>query len=253
MANTPFTIHPLTRQDYTEAFTLADTAYARFNSLLYKQNSYPPSRTSLEQQTQRRLATIATMPHGAMFKAVVDATSDGDDGNEKIIGVARWVVHEDDEVITDSVDEVVDELLGLCIPEMDEAITRGFYTMAVEGKRGVLRVGTPIPGGGSGGSGEGDVGKLRLRRRVELETIFVHPGYQRRGVASALLDWGVGEAERLGLLVYLEATEEGRPLYERFGFEVVREVDFDAGDFGGVGRHKYTFMVRRPRGERGQG
>jgi hypothetical protein len=81
---------------------------------------------------------------------------------------------------------------------------------------------------------------VRLRRRVELETLFTHPKYQGNGVGSALLQWGLDEADRLGLMIYLEATEEGRPLYERFGFEAIKVVKFDAGAFGGVGKHQYT-------------
>jgi GNAT superfamily N-acetyltransferase len=90
------------------------------------------------------------------------------------------------------------------------------------------------------GGGGKDFPVVKLCRRVELETVFVHPAYRRRGVASALLEWEIDQAERLGLLVYLEATEEGRRVYERVGFEVVRGEWFDAGVFGGEGGCEYT-------------
>ncbi|KAL2824270.1 hypothetical protein BDW59DRAFT_162608 [Aspergillus cavernicola] len=198
--------------------------------------TYPPSPESLKTLTEKRLQMVAAMPPSlTMFKAVDTAT-----GKRKIIGAARWTVCEEDEEVDCSVDEDMQKALGLAIPETDVAVTRAFYTMALEGKRGI-------------GFCDGDPGEegMKLWRRVELETIFTHPGFQRQGVGSALLSWGIGEAERLGVMVYLEATEQGRLLYERFGFDGVKVVDFDAADYWWEGRHTYTFMVREPRGVRG--
>ncbi|KAL4915029.1 hypothetical protein BDW62DRAFT_204007 [Aspergillus aurantiobrunneus] len=133
------------------------------------------------------------MPQARMFKAV-----DAETG--RIIGVARWLVAQQDE---------------------------GVEIIQWEGE--VLRI------------TDGEV--IELTRRVELETLFTHPGYQGQGVASVLLRWGVDEAERLGLGVYFEATET-RPLYERFGFGfgVVKAVDFDAGVFGGGGGEASVYV-----------
>ncbi|KAL5337475.1 acyl-CoA N-acyltransferase [Aspergillus crustosus] len=169
-----------------------------------------------------------------MFKAV-------DTESGKIIGAARWIVVVEDEVVRESVGDAVEGSLELAaFPEMDLRVARGFYEMAVRGKRGVLEVGDTRSTATAGG-------EVILRRRVELETLFVHPEFQGQGVGKALLQWGIDEAERLGFVVYLEATEAGRPLYERFGFEEVKVVEFDAAEFGGVGGQTYTFMVRIPR------
>jgi predicted GNAT family N-acyltransferase len=37
-----------------------------------------------------------------------------------------------------------------------------------------------------------------------------------------LVEWGIEEADSLNLPCYLEASEFGRPLYERFGFKIVQ-------------------------------
>jgi GNAT superfamily N-acetyltransferase len=227
-----YTITPLEPTEYSTAFTLADTCFAPLDNLIFKKDNYPPSTSSSAQRTKSRIARLAnSTPQPTLFKATNNLT-----GN--IIGIAHWTIHTTDEEITQSVTDIVTDIVAASIPEMNRDAVRGFYTMVTEGKRDVLRVDVPVRGV------YGRTGKsfpvVKLCRRVELETVFVHPAYRRRGVASALLEWGVAEAERLGLLVHLEATEEGRRVYERVGFEVVRGEWFDAGRFGGEGGCEYT-------------
>ena len=50
--------------------------------------------------------------------------------------------------------------------------------------------------------------------------------YQRRGLARTLLANALERAEMMGIeTIKLDATEQGRPLYERFGFRVEREIE----------------------------
>jgi ribosomal protein S18 acetylase RimI-like enzyme len=57
-----------------------------------------------------------------------------------------------------------------------------------------------------------------------LHAIGVRSGQQGRGVGSALLRQGTEHCDREGLLAYLENTNERNlPLYERHGFQVLRE------------------------------
>lgn len=58
---------------------------------------------------------------------------------------------------------------------------------------------------------------------VDLQTVAVHPSHQRRGVGKLLMEWGMDVAERMNVPVYLEATHEGVPLYEKCGFETLNE------------------------------
>ena len=51
--------------------------------------------------------------------------------------------------------------------------------------------------------------------------MFVHPQHRRRGVGALLTGWGVDEAERRGFETFVEATDAGKPLYERFGLRVM--------------------------------
>lgn len=56
-------------------------------------------------------------------------------------------------------------------------------------------------------------------REAYLLNMYTLPAYRKQGMASALLDAMVAHAsaERLGK-VWLHASDEGRPLYERIGF-----------------------------------
>lgn len=49
--------------------------------------------------------------------------------------------------------------------------------------------------------------------------ILTKPEYRRNGIAFKTLDLLVGEAKQKGITaISLEATDMGRPLYEKYGF-----------------------------------
>lgn len=56
---------------------------------------------------------------------------------------------------------------------------------------------------------------------IDLDILGVHPSYQRRGLASKLLHWGLKRADQEGVETYLAASPDGKPVYERNGFELV--------------------------------
>ncbi|KAF3391625.1 hypothetical protein F1880_007762 [Penicillium rolfsii] len=56
-----------------------------------------------------------------------------------------------------------------------------------------------------------------------LDLLGVHPSYQGRGLGSKLLRWGLARADEEGVEVYLSGSPDGRPLYERNGFQTVGE------------------------------
>lgn len=49
--------------------------------------------------------------------------------------------------------------------------------------------------------------------------IYTEPAYRRRGIAYKILDLLVSDVRSKGITsISLEATEAGRPLYEKYGF-----------------------------------
>ncbi|KAF9874036.1 GNAT family [Colletotrichum karsti] len=68
------------------------------------------------------------------------------------------------------------------------------------------------------------------RPHVFLNILFTIPEYRRRGAASLVMDWGVERADRRGLDVYIEATEKGKPLYEKYGLETIEENHLDVDE-----------------------
>jgi|GEM_PF-214077 len=56
-------------------------------------------------------------------------------------------------------------------------------------------------------------------KKAYVMNMYTDPEYRRQGIAYKTLDKLVGEANALGVTaISLEATEAGRPLYEKYGF-----------------------------------
>lgn len=56
-------------------------------------------------------------------------------------------------------------------------------------------------------------------RKAYIMNMYVRPEYRHRGIATQILDILVEDARRRGTpQISLEATDMGRPLYEKYGF-----------------------------------
>lgn len=61
-------------------------------------------------------------------------------------------------------------------------------------------------------------------RKAYIMNMYTRPDYRRKGIARRTLELLVEEAEKKGIKhISLEATDMGRPLYERFGFVKMNE------------------------------
>ena len=64
---------------------------------------------------------------------------------------------------------------------------------------------------------------------LQLDHLYIHPGYQNRGIGSAVLEQVLAEAEAQGLAVLVGALKESASnrFYERHGFVLVSEGEWD--------------------------
>ncbi|OCL15212.1 acyl-CoA N-acyltransferase [Glonium stellatum] len=76
-----------------------------------------------------------------------------------------------------------------------------------------------------------------------LDLLVTHADHHRRGAGSMLITWGTAQADEMGLDAYLEASEMGKPLYERHGFEDVKLLHFDLSRFGGKGDFRHMVSM----------
>jgi ribosomal protein S18 acetylase RimI-like enzyme len=89
---------------------------------------------------------------------------------------------------------------------------------------------------------------MKGRKHWYLEFVATRPEEQGKGAAGMLLRWGMQKADEQGTETYLEASPDGKPIYEHYGFkEVERLVVPLEGKEGIVGEEKEfveCFMVR---------
>lgn len=64
-----------------------------------------------------------------------------------------------------------------------------------------------------------------------------------------LVNWGIAEAARRGLVAYLEASESGHSLYQRYGFKDVELMTLDFGRWGATQEHRTWSMMMTSMGE----
>ncbi|KAI0141661.1 hypothetical protein GGR57DRAFT_400238 [Xylariaceae sp. FL1272] len=92
--------------------------------------------------------------------------------------------------------------------------------------------------------------KWGAKDMLGLSLLCTAPKYHRQGAAKALVEPMLAIADRTGLRSYLEATESGRPMYEKLGFRTVDVKEFDLPTLTG-GRLSGTFclsiMIREPK------
>lgn len=153
------------------------------------------------------------------FKAVDNSTGE-------IVGEARWMIYYEDEELTKSVEDEVEDRINPPMPQMHVQPTAEFARILATTKRETLAVPSVT------GETTGPSAPIKLRKRVYLHVLAVHPDHQKKGIGRKLLQWGLDEADRLGLIAYLEASPDGIRLYESTGFEKVKDVTMNLRPFG---------------------
>jgi len=66
-----------------------------------------------------------------------------------------------------------------------------------------------------------------------LFDIAISPDYQRRGIGSKLVSYGVTKADEAGIPIFLTASPLGAKLYPKFGFLELERLEVNVEEFGG--------------------
>ncbi|KAF4637502.1 hypothetical protein G7Y89_g580 [Cudoniella acicularis] len=80
-------------------------------------------------------------------------------------------------------------------------------------------------------------GKECAEEILTMDDTSVRQDHQRKGVGSLMLNWGMKKADELDIECYVEATDAGRMLYQKFGFITLLKVLVDAEN-GSKERHE---------------
>ncbi|KAJ5152732.1 uncharacterized protein N7482_009210 [Penicillium canariense] len=97
-----------------------------------------------------------------------------------------------------------------------------------------------------------DVVAMRKKHMTErrfgfLQVLATLPEYRGYGIGSALLKEGLDEGMNSGLTdFWLEASNDGHDLYEKFGFQDVEPIPVDLAKYGGEGMARLRAMRRLP-------
>ncbi|OTA90637.1 hypothetical protein M434DRAFT_397890 [Hypoxylon sp. CO27-5] len=84
---------------------------------------------------------------------------------------------------------------------------------------------------------------LAERPYIKLEYLAVHPENKGKGIATALVETVIRQAEKIGLPVFVMSYKAGRGVYERLGFKEVDRVIQDDSQYGGKGEYGAYFMI----------
>ncbi|QDS68092.1 hypothetical protein FKW77_010070 [Venturia effusa] len=213
----PLRILQITADDASDLLEWGHIHYAAFSpSPAGCMWTREPSAESYRSLADTRRKNLLSNPNSRVFKCV------DTDLDNKIIAVAEWSVQKE-EITREELENTL-----VCrppFPEENRAARLSFMENIFNSRRELL--GT--------------------QPHVDLEVLVTHPDHHRRGAGSMLLQWGVDEMDKLGLIGYLEASAIGNPLYERFGFEGVRELNWDTRPYGGTETDIHTVMIRQPK------
>ncbi|KAK3329990.1 acyl-CoA N-acyltransferase [Apodospora peruviana] len=84
---------------------------------------------------------------------------------------------------------------------------------------------------------------LAERPYMILDYLAVHPDNKGKGIATALVESGIREAERMGIPIFVFAWKSARGIYARLGFREVDRLFEDATAMGGPIQYGAYFMV----------
>ncbi|KAI2618484.1 acyl-CoA N-acyltransferase [Hypoxylon sp. NC1633] len=206
----PLEIRPATAADAKRAAEIESAAYAPnpFNAVLFP-GPFPPN--VLDGRAGQLAAELEKDPTARWFKVVDTDLPEP----EQMISFAKWHIY------ADGPPPPSPRNFGpFCNVEACELL---FGSVATQRAR-----------------------VLEGRPYVYLHLLHTDPKHQRRGAGGMLVQWGVEEARRLGLIAYLDASEEGHLMYQKHGFRDIELLSLDMSQWGPTQKHNIWSMIWDP-------
>lgn len=214
----PLELHPLTESDIPAYDNIVWKAFIPGIMALKYPNGY--SQAARDHSNQHSLKEWREYPDTVKMMKVVDTDLPDSDSDCKMIGAARWVIHprpRTEEQLEAEEKEGREDGLP---PGADAAMLEDFMG-AIHSKRKEFIGGEPY---------------------VLLHILATLPLHHRRGVGQMHLKWGIEEADKLGLPIYLESSVKGKGLYEKTGFQSLGLLPLDWSKYSEDMTH--TVMIR---------
>ncbi|KAL4944208.1 hypothetical protein BDV06DRAFT_112635 [Aspergillus oleicola] len=158
---------------------------------------YPVLNNDREKSLQTSIENIAeeyrqSQPQLTWVK-VVDTQNEN-----RIAAAAKWFFYEEDP----HAHAHGEEEDGVVADWFPEGVSRDFATKAVR-------------------LFEGPRESMARGRHAFLNIAFTLPSYRNQGLAHLFMDWGMRIADELGMEAWLDASEFGASLYEKYGFRKI--------------------------------
>ena len=219
------TLEPLKREELDDFIKVSWAAFEPLEANMIYPMLYPNGlQPDVMERMRYRLLGQTNGNLGAYCYSAKDSTTG------EIAGISWWSLNEEPPKTNEEIDALFEKAWrtrsgGPAVEGMNRALDQAFFTAAFHTEMEVM-AGRPY---------------------MSLMMLATSPRYQRGGAGSLLLKDGLDRADKLGLPVCLCSGICGKPLYERFGFQVVRDLPLNCLDYGGRSDGRHWCMVRPAR------
>lgn len=90
---------------------------------------------------------------------------------------------------------------------------------------------------------------MKGKKYILTAILVTLPEYQRKGIGSKLLEWGLERADEKGYHCWIDSSPQGLGLYKKHGWEEIGFLDVDLAGWGGEQGviDRTVFLVRKPK------